>query len=111
MKQLKKNLSQRLREERHKRNWSIEELSEKIDMAPSSLGLVERGDRLLSVEKLHKVASVFGVSVDSLLNIPTDTDITRVDSIYALVSGIPATDFKCILEVIRCLKQQLNEKI
>lgn len=54
--ELKNILGKRIREERQKKGWSIEKLAEKIGLEPSSLGLVERAGRALSIEKLYTVA-------------------------------------------------------
>lgn len=49
-------IGRRLREERKARRLSIEKLAELAEITPSFLGLIERGERKLSVLTLDKLA-------------------------------------------------------
>jgi len=59
-----KILNVRIREEHIKCNLTIEQLAEVINVSSSFLGLVERGGRGLSVEKLCKISEVYDVSMN-----------------------------------------------
>ncbi len=99
-------LGKRIREERTSRNLTIEQLAELVNLSPSYLGLVERGERGLSVEKLIKVAGVFGISVDSLLlDIGTST-ISRFSEIEALLSNMQDEDISFIVEFVKLFKDK-----
>ena len=49
------------------KNWSQEELANKIDTSRIMIGKYERGDNLPSVEVIIKLAKTFEVSADYLL--------------------------------------------
>lgn len=94
-------MGKRIREERTKRNLTIEQLSELIDLSPSFLGLVERGARGLSIEKLITVAEVFDISIDSLLKSNDSTEVTKYDAVKSLLYNLDDTEFNFISNIIK----------
>jgi len=60
------NLGQRIREERRKRNLTLEQLSQKTNLSKSFLSQIERGLAQPSVSSLKKIALQFGISVVNL---------------------------------------------
>ncbi|WP_313558823.1 helix-turn-helix domain-containing protein [Ruminiclostridium cellobioparum] len=99
-------LGKRIREERTSRNLTIEQLAEIVTLSPSYLGLVERGERGLSVEKLIKVAGVFGISVDSLLLDTGTSTVSRFSEIEALLSNMKDEDVRFVVEFVKLLKER-----
>ena len=59
----------RVRELRKARGWTLEELAEKADKHYTYIGGLERGDRNVTVEVLHAVASALQVPIKSLFNL------------------------------------------
>lgn len=94
-------MGKRIREERIKRNLTIEQLSELIDLSPSFLGLVERGVRGLSIEKLITVAEVFDISIDSLLKTDSSKEATKYDTVKSLLYNLDDTEFNFISNIIK----------
>lgn len=62
------DLGRRIRAERKIAHMTIAELAETLDISISYMGLVERGERCLSVPKLVQLAGFFHVSIDYLIN-------------------------------------------
>lgn len=62
-----KALGKRIRAERKKNKLTIERLCELLDVSPSFIGLVERGDSGISLEKLCRLSEILQVSTDYLL--------------------------------------------
>jgi transcriptional regulator with XRE-family HTH domain len=60
-------LGERIREERKKRNLSLEELSERARVSRSMLSAVERGEKTPSVLVLDQIATGLGSSIARLL--------------------------------------------
>lgn len=60
------NLGQKIREERRKRNLTLEQLSQGTKLSKSFLSQIERGLAQPSVSSLKKIAQQFGVSVVNL---------------------------------------------
>ena len=63
----KKNLGQRIRNLRVDANLTQEQLAEMSDMSPVYLGEVERGRKVISVDKFINLVKALGVSADYLL--------------------------------------------
>lgn len=57
----------RLREWRHRRGWSLKELAERVGLAYGQVGKLERGDQDLSIVRLRQFAQVLGCSPADLL--------------------------------------------
>lgn len=62
-----KEFGSRIRDARKKSNLTIEKLCEMLDISPSFLGSVERGESRISIEKLCKLSKVLNISTDYLL--------------------------------------------
>jgi transcriptional regulator with XRE-family HTH domain len=62
-------IGERLRAIRRQRGWSLRDAEHASDaeFSASALGTYERGERSLSVERLHRLARLYRVPVDRLL--------------------------------------------
>lgn len=71
-----------IRFERQKRDLTIEELSEILNIAPGFLGLIERGQRGTSIKNLCKIAEFFSISLDDLItrSLSGNTEMFEDDS-------------------------------
>lgn len=72
-------LGNKIRELRMKNKMSQDKLAKLCDASPSTLSLIESGDRNPSFEMLTRIAEALGVSVSFLTldnNIELDKDIT-----------------------------------
>ena len=67
-----KIIGSNIRFERQKRNLTIDELSEILEIAPGFLGLIERGQRGTSIKNLCKISEFFSISLDTLITLPID---------------------------------------
>lgn len=64
---LRKEMGERVRAMRRVKNLSIDELAAKLRMTSSHLGLIERGERGITVERLIHACKFFNCSADFLL--------------------------------------------
>ncbi len=75
-------LGSKIREQRLKKGLTQEKLAEKCGISPSYIGIIERGDKKLSITTLVKIASVLDISTDYLLsdslNISQDASLKQV---------------------------------
>ena len=58
-----KNFGLRIQELRKKNNLTQSELAEKIGLSTNLIGMVERGERNTSVDKIFKLAKAFNISL------------------------------------------------
>jgi len=61
------SIGRRVREERTLRGLSIEKLAELAEVTPSFLGLIERGERKLSVHTLDKITKALQAQPNELM--------------------------------------------
>jgi transcriptional regulator with XRE-family HTH domain len=57
----------RVRQLREEKGWSQEEFADRCGVHRSYMGVVERGERNLTLSTLHKLASTLEISVAALL--------------------------------------------
>lgn len=62
-------LGQKIRELRRQHEISQEKLAELLGVSRSTISLIESGERKVCAEELVKLSGIFGVSVDSLLDL------------------------------------------
>lgn len=60
-------LGRRVRQQRHRQQYTQEQLAEKADISTSFLGHIERGSRVASLETLVALCNALNVSADYLL--------------------------------------------
>lgn len=58
-----KNFGSRIQELRKKNNLTQSELAEKIGLSTNFIGMVERGERNTSVDKIFKLSRAFNLSL------------------------------------------------
>jgi transcriptional regulator with XRE-family HTH domain len=105
----RKFLGKRIREERLRCNLTQEQTAECINVSTAYIGLVERGERSVTLEKIIALADCFHVSIDYLLQDvlpPTSSALdqqmlqlwqTASDSEKSLILSI----FKSVLKEIK----------
>ncbi|MDI6531397.1 helix-turn-helix domain-containing protein [Bacillus mycoides] len=67
--------SERLKEEREKRNWSQNDLAEKIHVSRQSVSKWETGKNYPSIEIIIHLSDLFGITIDELLR--SDEELTQ----------------------------------
>ena len=69
-------LSEKIAEERKKNGWSQEELAEKLDVSRQAVSKWESAQSTPDLQKLLRMAAVFGVSTDYLLKDEMDREVS-----------------------------------
>lgn len=102
-------LGRRLREERIRSGLTQEQTAEYINVSTAYIGLIERGERSVTLEKIILLAECFHVSVDYLLQdfLPTDSSID--DKQMLLLWSHATNDEKAI--ILSVMKSILNRSI
>ena len=106
----KKQIGHNIRTRRKKLGLSIEQLSEAIDISVGFLGLVERGDRGLSLNNLFKVSSILGCSIDELSG-ATEYQLDNTPPINILIAHTKAnkcdngTDIAFLINIMKHLNE------
>lgn len=93
MEEFDRDLGERLRAARKRRGWSLHDVERHSggEFKSSVLGAYERGERAISVQRLHRLATIYGVSVPAL--IPTAAELDgESDEVHIDLEAIGAAD-------------------
>ena len=94
-------LEKRIRELRTGRGWTQQELAARLGISASAVGMYEQGRRQPDTQTLRRMAQVFGVTVDALLEEETprtldglmDSIRTRLRAESAIMfDGVPLSE-------------------
>lgn len=104
---IKRTLGSRIREERQRKGWTIEQLAEHMDLSPSFLGSVERGERALSIEKLYRASEIFSVTTDSLIKSKLKSG-SRVEAFNLLLCDLNDNEYTTIYDIASTAKKHFK---
>ena len=80
-------IGKNITKERKLRNLTREELAGMMDLTPSHMGLIERGERGVTAINFSKLSNVFGIPVDRLFASTKASEIENNESIDAVKSA------------------------
>lgn len=101
-------IGRRIREERHALGLSIEKLAELAELTPSFLGLIERGDRKMSVATLNNLCVALQVSPEDLMGMPEKRRLSGWDrKISFVVNMQPEPVKELVYKTVKCLLENL----
>ena len=107
---IQEQIGENIRIRRKNLGLSIEQLSEAIDISVGFLGLVERGQRGLSLNNLFKASSILGCSIDELTR-ATEYQLQDSHHINVLIAHTKANDCDNATDIDFIIKimKKLNE--
>jgi len=98
------------------KDWSQEEMAEKLGYSPNGYAKIERGETDIKVDKLGKIAEALGVELQQLLNL-NDKNIFNIIDNFSPQEGsscnIYLTESQCVheLEKARLLLQERDKEV
>ena len=106
------DIASRLKKKRKGSKLTIERLSELIEVSPSFISLIERGETGISVENLYKLSQVFNCSIDYLVTGNESTDIpdtySRFSALNATIYDYTDSEIALLTDVAKFLKSRIN---
>ncbi len=105
------SLGKRLREERIQCGMTQEQVAESINVSTTYIGLIERGERSVTLEKLVLLAQCFHVTIDFLLQdsvAPTETIQDR--QMLSLWNAATGQQRDMILSIIQSVIKSPQQK-
>ena len=63
---IKKTFGEKIRQLRKEKGWSQEQFAQRCQLHRTYIGIVERGEKNLSLENIEKIAKVLGVEIKDL---------------------------------------------
>ncbi|MBQ5475891.1 MAG: helix-turn-helix transcriptional regulator [Lachnospiraceae bacterium] len=107
-----KLLGKRICEERHKLGLTQEVLAEDTSISTAYLGMIERGQRKIVLDKLVQIANRLGVSIDYLLSDAlTNDEDTTIDQIRQLLQSKSYQEKKMAIDVLKIMLSYTDHKI
>lgn len=111
-----KMLGKNIRTLRKKRNLSIDELSQLIGISPSFLGLIERGQRGLSIDNLCRICNMFNIQLDELIYGENRKNVlesescnnVKVEKIINLLVDFNQSELDFILDILISLDKNIK---
>lgn len=106
-----KDVGIRIRKERIRNQLTIEKLSEMLDVSPSFIGLVERGNSGISLEKLCKLSEIFSVSTDYLLKGDAESlnqQRRKLEVLNTYLYDYNEEEINFILELLKFLRPKIT---
>lgn len=64
-----KHFGKRVREERQKQNLSQEKLAELAQLHRTYIGMIERGEKNITLENIEKIAKALNITLAELMNL------------------------------------------
>ena len=100
----RKALGTRIRQERLQMNLTQEQLAETVGVSCTYIGLIERGERSVTLEKLVQISNVLHVSIDCLLSDSIKvTDDTNFSLLKKLWFQANKQERKLILDITKTI--------
>ncbi|MBN2557947.1 MAG: helix-turn-helix transcriptional regulator [Clostridia bacterium] len=104
-------LGKRIKEQRRKLELTQEKLSELCNLSPSYIGIIERGEKRVSVETLVRIANVLGVSADFLLGDSIDYSADYyIEKEKAYLNDMNESEAKYIYEFLGVTRNFLEKR-
>lgn len=106
----RKVLGKRLREERVRLGLTQEQTAEYIGVSTAYVGMVERGERAVTLERLIQFAECLHVTIDYLLqdSLPV-SDTQKTEQLMALWSRATETEQSIILSIAKTVVGHNND--
>lgn len=91
----------RMREIRQEKQWTQEQLGEKIGVSYSYIGRIERGQKNISLKTLEKVAQALGVSEADFFTYSSKQEFKseKMKEIHDITMELYKNDFQAIAKV------------
>lgn len=108
-----KRLGKNIRVLRKKKLLKPDDFARALGITYSFLGLVERGERGISIENLCKISKFLGVTLDDLIcrdfSVPGDPDVNKASGditkvLVALTCGMTRNELELVVSIILLIK-------
>lgn len=97
---------------RRRKNLSQDQLAALVGfVGPSSIGRIEKGTRPVDREKLEKLANVFGVSPDSLVEIEVDDNVVYRPDLESMKRALRMRPEPLEVRVDRSAVEELRKRV
>ncbi|HSY24928.1 MAG TPA: helix-turn-helix transcriptional regulator [Polyangiaceae bacterium] len=100
-------LGGRLRERREAIGWSQAQLAEAVGVSPNYIGVIERGEKLPTLEVVESASRALGVTVGALF--AEDAPDAWADQAVALARAVPAAHRSLVIAVLQAIVTETRQ--
>ncbi len=97
-----KRLGEKIKKERLINGLTQAKLAEKVEISPTFLGQIERGERVPSLETVVNIAMTLNISIDGLLFEIELSDAAIISELSLALSKIRSSEKLLLIDIIRC---------
>lgn len=112
MKEHLKHIGANIRAVRKSKNLTLDMLSELVGISSSFLGILERGESLLSIETLISICNVLDISADSILfeqSQPSEPLISdKKDILFTMLKNASDAELLFLIDYIKFYHGRIN---
>jgi transcriptional regulator with XRE-family HTH domain len=101
-------LGARLRARREALGWSQAQLAEAVGVTPNYVGVVERGEKLPTLETVEAFGRALGVRIAQLL--VEDAPDSWADEAAALASAVPVSHRELVIALLRAVVAEARQR-
>lgn len=109
----RREIGEKIKYERKYRKLTLNECGDLLGVSGSFLGLVERGERMLSLEKVIMFCNIFGVDADYILGLGSSIRENKFcgikDDIIFELEKMTEKDYNILLSIIKAYKKSSRE--
>jgi len=99
----KEILGKKIKQIRKEKGFSQEQLSEKIDISPRQMCMIENGNSLPSIDTFVKISKILEIDINNFFNLTPEKNNNLRTEIYDLINICNITELHIIKDIINSI--------
>lgn len=105
------SVNEKIRKIREAKDWSQEQMAEKLNMSLNGYAKIERGESKIYLDKLEQIAQVFDIDVIELMQSDGKNICFQIESpLGSVYQGVGETQLSIEIERLKLALSHANEK-
>ena len=105
------SVNEKIRKFREAKDWSQEQMAEKLNMSLNGYAKIERGESKIYLDKLEQIAQVFDIDVIELMQSDGKNICFQIESpLGSVYQGVGETQLSIEIERLKLALSHANEK-
>ena len=105
-----KRLGEKIKKERLANSLTQAKLAEKVEISPTFLGQIERGERVPSLETVVNIAITLNITIDGLLCESELSDAAVISELSLALSKMSNSEKTLLIDIIRCFLNRTSNQ-
>ena len=105
------SVNEKIRKIREAKDWSQEQMAEKLNMSLNGYAKIERGESKIYLDKLEQIAQVFDIDIIELMQSDGKNICFQIESpLGSVYQGVGETQLSIEIERLKLALSHANEK-